>query len=61
MVIQTATAHNLGGHTVHGTGHFIDEDGAKSFNINVSELPTGTYIIKMSSEGMVQSRRFVKK
>ena len=35
--------------------------GVKSFNVNVSELPTGTYIIKMSSEGMVQSRRFVKK
>jgi hypothetical protein len=27
-VIQTATAHNLGGHTVHGTGYFTDENGA---------------------------------
>ena len=27
-VIRTATAHNLGGHTVHGTGYFIDEDGS---------------------------------
>ena len=27
-VIQTATAHNLGGHTVHGTGYFTDETGA---------------------------------
>ena len=26
-VIKTATPHNLGGHTVHGTGHFTDEDG----------------------------------
>ena len=26
-VISTATAHNLGGHTVHGTGRFVDEDG----------------------------------
>ncbi len=26
-VIKTATAHNLGGHTVHGTGYFTDEDG----------------------------------
>lgn len=25
-VIRTATAHNLGGHTVHGTGYFVDED-----------------------------------
>lgn len=27
-VIRTATAHNLGGHTVHGTGRFVDENGA---------------------------------
>ena len=26
-VIQTATAHSLGGHSVHGTGYFTDEDG----------------------------------
>ena len=26
-VIRTATAHNLGGHTVHGTGYFTDKDG----------------------------------
>ena len=26
-IIRTATAHNLGGHTVHGTGYFTDEDG----------------------------------
>ena len=26
-VIRTATAHNLGGHSVHGTGYFTDEDG----------------------------------
>ena len=26
-VITTATAHNLGGHTVHGTGRFVDENG----------------------------------
>ena len=27
-VIKTATAHNLGGHSVHGTGYFTDETGA---------------------------------
>ena len=27
QVIRTATAHNLGGHTVHGTGYFTDENG----------------------------------
>ena len=26
-IIRTATAHNLGGHSVHGTGYFTDEDG----------------------------------
>ena len=26
-VIKTATAHNLGGHTVHGTGYFTDDNG----------------------------------
>ena len=26
-VVRTATAHNLGGHTVHGTGYFTDENG----------------------------------
>lgn len=36
----------------------VDE---KSFNVNVSELPTGTYIIKMNSDGLIQTRRFVKK
>jgi len=36
----------------------VDE---KCFNVNVSELPAGTYLIKMTSEGMIQTRRFVKK
>ena len=32
----------------------------KSFEINVSELPAGTYLIKMSANGLVQTKRFVK-
>lgn len=28
VVIKTATAANLGGHTIHGTGYFTDENGA---------------------------------
>ena len=36
----------------------VDE---KRFNVNVSELPTGTYLIKMTSDGLVQTQRFVKK
>ncbi len=35
----------------------VDE---KSFDINVSELPAGTYLIKMTSNGLVQTKRFVK-
>lgn len=36
-VIQSATAHNLGGHTVHGTGYFIDEDGGHHLLLNAVE------------------------
>lgn len=32
----------------------------KTFNVNVSELPAGTYLLKMTSEGLVQTKRFVK-
>lgn len=28
-VISTATHHSLGGHTVHGTGYFVDENGTQ--------------------------------
>ena len=35
----------------------VDE---KSFEINVSELPAGTYLIKMRANGLVQTKRFVK-
>ena len=33
---------------------------AKSFGIDVRELPAGTYLLKMNTEGQVQTRRFVK-
>lgn len=32
-----------------------------TFTVNVSELPAGTYFIKITSEDLVQTRRFVKK
>ena len=35
--------------------------GEKSFEINVSELPTGTYFMTLTSEGLVETRRFIKK
>ena len=34
--------------------------GAKRFRVDVSELPAGTYLIKTISEGMLQTKRFVK-
>lgn len=35
--------------------------GEQSFEVNVSEIPAGTYLIKMMSDGMVQTKRFIKK
>lgn len=35
--------------------------GAKDFGIDVSALPTGTYLLKMRSEGLTQTRRIVKR
>ena len=32
-----------------------------TFEVNVSEMPAGTYLIKIMSEGMVQTKRFVKR
>lgn len=34
---------------------------AKSFEINLSEIPAGTYFVTLTSDGMVQTKRFVKK
>lgn len=35
--------------------------GEKSFEINVSEIPAGTYFIKIMSDGMVQTKKFLKR
>ena len=32
-----------------------------TFEVNVSEMPAGTYLINIMSEGMVQTKRFVKR
>ena len=40
-VIRTATAHNLGGHSVHGTGYFTDEDGVHHLYLFAVEGFTG--------------------
>ena len=40
------------------TSEAIDSN---SFEINVNNLPSGTYFIKIASEGMIQTKRFIKK
>ena len=34
--------------------------GNNSFTLDLEALPTGTYLLKMTSEGIVQTKRFVK-
>ena len=38
-----------------------NEVNASEFDVNVSELPAGAYIIRIYSEGLVQTKRFVVK
>lgn len=35
--------------------------GSKTFDIDVRELPVGTYLLKMNAEGTVMTKKFVKK
>lgn len=37
------------------------EVGSKSFQVDVDELPAGTYMIRLMSDGMVQTKKFIKK
>jgi hypothetical protein len=37
------------------------EAGSTNFDIDVRDLPVGTYLLKLNSEGQVQAQRFVKK
>ena len=37
------------------------EVGATVFDVDLRELPTGTYLLKVISEGRVQTKRLVKK
>ena len=36
------------------------EMGTTTFDIDLREMPAGTYLIKLTSEGIVQTKRFVK-
>ncbi len=49
--IYNVTGEMVGGSPVNTT----------SFEVNVSGLPEGVYVIKVASEGLVQTKRFVKK
>ena len=55
VVVNQYDIYNVAGAMIHSKP--VDE---KSFEINVSELPAGTYLIKMSANGLVQTKRFVK-
>ena len=48
-------------YTVTGAMVLRHEVNANSFGLDVSMLPAGTYLLKMRSEGLVQTRRFVKR
>lgn len=55
VTVNQYDIYNVAGEMILGKP--VDE---KSFDINVSELPAGTYLIKMTSNGLVQTKRFVK-
>ena len=44
------------------TGALLRRDvvGHNAFNLDIEALPAGTYLLKLTSEGTVQTRRFVK-
>ena len=44
------------------TGALLRRDavGHNTFTLDLEGLPAGTYLLKMTSEGTVQTRRFVK-
>lgn len=56
VVVNQYDIYNVAGEMVYSA-----KVGEKSFEINVSELPAGTYVINVISEGMTQSRRIVKR
>ena len=61
MVESNATVNHYEVYNIVGEMLMSKPVDEKRFNVNVSELPTGTYLIKMTSESMVQTQRFVKK
>lgn len=61
MVNSGNTVNHYEVYTITGAMVMSKPVDEKSFSVNVSELPTGTYLLKLTSEGMVQTQRFVKK
>ena len=56
VVVNEYDIYNIAGELVYS-----QPVGMKSFEINVSELPAGVYMINMKSEEMVQTKRIIKK
>ena len=61
MVESNVTVNHYEVYNIAGEMLMSKSVGEKRFNLNVSELPVGTYLIKMTSEDLVQTQRFVKK
>lgn len=47
-------------YTVTGALVYSREVRASSFDVDVESLPSGTYIIRLTSEGVIQTRKFLK-
>lgn len=56
VIVNQYNIYNIAGEKI-----FSATVNEKSFEVNVSEIPVGAYIIRLTSEGMVESRRFIKK
>lgn len=56
MIINIYEIYNAAGQMVN-----TQVVGAESFIIDLNELPAGVYIVKLTSEGLVQTKKFVKK
>ncbi len=61
MVENDATVNHFELYTVTGAMIMSKPVDEKKFNVDVRDLPAGTYLLKLTSEDMVQSMRFVKK
>ena len=47
-------------YTITGSRVFVQDNFGEKFEIEVSDLPSGTYVIRVVSDSMVKTLRFVK-